>query len=614
MLYFVSGGEELNPYGREAVYVVSRGGGGEKMEAVSASPSGPSVPHYWKTLHLEENHLFQGRLTTAPDVWLWDFLMAPVTKAYPFQVNNLATTSEMASLKVWIQGTTNLPTHPDHHVRLYLNAMLIDDFTLEGELPWMSDIELLPGALHEGENVLELENVGDTGAAYSRIMLSRFEVSYPSRLLADSGRLRGSFGESGIAEVSGLTGKAFIVDTTESRTKWLRGAEIVEGGLRFQAEADHRYLVADSTAVLTPEIRRPLPYRLQSMLYGANYLVIGPESLLQASWPLLELRLSQGLTPLAVPIEQIYSEFGHGETRPHAIRSFLEHAYHHWRTPPRYVLLLGDGTFDFKDYFGWGVQNQVPPFPFKSTYLWTASDPAYAAVNGDDLLPDLAIGRLPAANLDEAQAMVDKIVAYETEGMGLHGRAVLIADRPDPRAGDFEANAEELAATVLSGNDVHKIYLDDLGTAATHDAILHAFDEGASLVSYIGHGAINLWSENILRTDHVQSLDYPAHYPLLLTMNCLNGYFQFPTYDSLSETLLKAEGKGIIAAFSPSGESLDGPAHFYQRLLLTELLHGGHTTLGDAILEAQSKFAESGGYLELLSIYHLFGDPAMSLR
>ena len=616
-LYFLSGGEELNPYGREAVYVLPLSvlsGGGQRMELGSASPSGLQVGHYWKTLKLEENHLFQGRLTTAPDVWLWDFLLAPVTKAYSFYVENLAPTSESGSLKVWIQGTTDLPTDPDHHVRIYLNGMLLDDFTLEGELPWMSDLSLLPGALLEGENTLEIENVGDTGAAYSRIMLDRFEVTYPSQLVADSGQLRGSFGQSGAAEVTGLTGSSLLLDTTGPVTKWLSGAQPFEGGLRFRAESQHRYLVADSTAVMSPEIRRPFPYRLKSMLYGAKYVVIGPESLLEASWPLLELRLSQGLTVLAVPIEQIYSEFGHGETRPDAIRSFLEHAYHNWRTPPRYVLLLGDGTFDFKDYFGWGVENQVPPFPFKSTYLWTASDPAYAAVNGDDLLPDLAIGRLPAANLDEAQAMVDKIVTYETEGMGLGGRAVLIADRPDPRAGDFEAHAEELAASLLAGNDVQKIYLDELGAAATHDSILDAFDEGASLVSYIGHGAMNLWSENILRSDHVESLDYPEHYPLLLTMNCLNGYFQFPTFDSLSETLLKADGKGIVAAFSPSGESLDGPAHFYHRLLLTELLYGGHTTLGDAVLAAQAQFAESGGYLELLSIYHLFGDPAMSLR
>ena len=613
-LYFLSGGEDQNPYGREAVYVLSLGGGGQKMERGSASPSGSPVDHYWETVTLEENHLFQGRLVTAPDVWLWDFLLAPVTKAYPFDVQGLASTSESGSLKVWLQGTTNLPQNPDHHVRIYLNGLLLEDFTLEGELPWMGEMSLLPGALVEGQNTLELENVGDTGAAYSRIMLNRFEVTYPRQLVADSGQLHGGFSQSGTAEVTGFTGNALLLDTTGPVTQWLRGAESFPGGLRFRAQDDHHYLLVDSTAVMTPEIRRPFSYRLKSMLYGANYVVIGPESLLEAAWPLLELRIGQGLTVLAVPIEQIYSEFGHGETRPDAIRDFLGYAYHNWRTPPRYVLLLGDGTFDFKDYFGWGVQNQVPPFPFKSTFLWTASDPAYAAVNGDDLLPDIAIGRLPAANLDEAQAMVGKIVAYETEGMGLGGRAVLIADRPDPSAGDFEANAEELAATLLSGHDVEKIYLDDLGAAATHDSILNTFDEGASLVSYIGHGAMNLWSENILRTDDVDSLDYPAHYPLLLTMNCLNGYFQFPTYDSLSETLLKADGKGIIAAFSPSGESLDAPAHFYHRLLLAELLHGGHKTLGDAVLEAQSKFAEAGGYLELLSIYHLFGDPATALR
>ena len=314
-LYFLSGGEELNPYGREAVYVLSASGGGQKMERGSASPSGLQVGHYWKTLKLEENHLFQGRLTTAPDVWLWDFLLAPVTKAYSFEVQDLAPTSESGSLKVWIQGTTDLPTDPDHHVRIYLNGMLLDDFTLEGELPWMSDLSLLPGALLEGENTLEIENVGDTGAAYSRIMLNRFEVTYPSQLVADSGQLRGSFGESGVAEVTGLTGSSLLLDTTGPVTKWLSGAQPFEGGLRFRAESQHHYLVADSTAVMSPEIRRPFPYRLKSMLYGANYVVIGPENLLEASWPLLELRLSQGLTVLAVPIEQIYSEFGHGETR-----------------------------------------------------------------------------------------------------------------------------------------------------------------------------------------------------------------------------------------------------------------------------------------------------------
>jgi hypothetical protein len=38
----------------------------------------------------------------------------------------------------------------------------------------------------------------------------------------------------------------------------------------------------------------------------------------------------------------------------------------------------------------------------------------------------------------------------------------------------------------------------------------------------------------------------------------LNGYFVAASFESLSESLLKAEGRGAIAAFSPSGLSVDG--------------------------------------------------------
>jgi Peptidase family C25 len=52
-----------------------------------------------------------------------------------------------------------------------------------------------------------------------------------------------------------------------------------------------------------------------------------------------------------------------------------------------------------------------PPLMTRTSYLWTASDPAYAAVNGSDSLPDLAFGRLPAENTDEAKIMIGKPAA-----------------------------------------------------------------------------------------------------------------------------------------------------------------------------------------------------------
>jgi hypothetical protein len=315
-----------------------------------------------------------------------------------------------------------------------------------------------------------------------------------------------------------------------------------------------------------------------------------------------------------VAIEDVFDAFGYGEARPEAIREFLSYAYHFWGSPSlRYVLLLGDATYDPKDYMGTGTLNHVPAYPLKSTYLWTVSDPAYAAVNGEDLLPDLAIGRLPAASLEQAQVLLEKVLAHEAAGFGLGGPALLVADNGD-LAGDFEADAERLASGVLREREPEKIYLSQLG-GSTRATIKEGFDRGASLVSYIGHGAITLWaSENVFNNADVATLSPQSQQPLVLTMNCLNGYFQHPLVNSLAEELVKAQGKGAIASFSPSGLSHNGPAHLYHEALLREIVSGRHERLGDALLAAQVTYAHTGAMPEMLSLYHLFGDPALIIQ
>jgi hypothetical protein len=156
--------------------------------------------------------------------------------------------------------------------------------------------------------------------------------------------------------------------------------------------------------------------------------------------------------------------------------------------------------------------------------------------------------------------------------------------------------------------------LSELG-AATRPAILGAFDDGASLMSYVGHGGAAVWaSENVLNSWDTPSLLAQSQQPLLLTMNCLNGYFVAPNFDALSEAFLKAEGRGAIAAFSPSGLSVDGPAHQYHRAVMAEITSDQHARLGDAILAAQRTYAQTGLMPELLGVYQLLGDPAMRVR
>src|SRR6185295_6683760 len=254
------------------------------------------------------------------------------------------------------------------------------------------------------------------------------------------------FSLSGSADVSGLGPDSLLLDiTSSSEPRWLYGASPTAGGISFGTEAGRQRLAVSPQNVLHPDVRLAVPSSLRRPGNRADYLLIGPRAFLPAAQPLLDLRQGQGLVVKAVAVEQIYQDFGHGEATPQAIRDFIAYAYHYWQSPsPRYVLLLGDASYDYKDYLHSGALNAVPPLLVKTSFLWTASDQAYAAVNGDDLMPDLALGRLPASTVEEARALVNKIVAFEASGLTLaQGPAVLVADNPDG-AGDFEASAQDV--------------------------------------------------------------------------------------------------------------------------------------------------------------------------
>ena len=82
----------------------------------------------------------------------------------------------------------------------------------------------------------------------------------------------------------------------------------------------------------------------------------------------------------------------------------------------------------------------------------------------------------------------------------------------------------------------------------------------------------------------------------------------------MSEQLLKAEGKGAVAAFSPSGLGLNEPAHRFHKALIQEIFSGRHERLGDAVVAAQEAYLSPGATPDLLRLYHLLGDPGLKLR
>jgi hypothetical protein len=582
------------------------------MPLVPAAPGSNSVamPSI-VSRSFETNRFYQPGLLEAPDLWLWEGLASGATRVKSFSLSGVSG-SGTAELDVYLQGASESGNPVDHHVSVSVNGTPLGEAQFAGKKPYRMSLSLPASLLREGSNDLALANVADTGVS-SLVFLDRFSLAHPQLSSLAGGLFEGTWSETGTVSVAGLTASPALIDVTGA-AQWLHGYEAAGGSLRFHAEAARRYLVSSQEALLTPRVAAPEASTLRASTNQADYILVAPRAFLPAAEPLLQRRADQGLTTRAVAFEEIADVFGHGRASAEAVKSFLAFAFHSWARPsPRYVLLLGDSTYDPRNFTGTSQPSPLPALWARTSYLWTVSDPQLAAVNGEDPLPDLAIGRLPAASVEQAEALVAKLLTWEDSGQGLNGRAALVADNSD-LAGDFEQDVHDIAQSYLAGRNPELLLLSELGPEM-RPRILDALNSGLSFLSYVGHGGAAVWaSENVWNTWDAPSLQAQSQQPLLVTMNCLNGYFVAPTFESLSESLLKAEGRGAIASFSPSGLSLDGPAHQYHRALMAALTSGQHPRLGDAILAAQKTYAESGLMPELLGVYHLLGDPAMGIR
>jgi len=600
-------------YSAANVYWLRAEGGGARMEERDAPPPGAPALDGLARLRLEEDRLYHALPAPGEDHWLWEALYAPATLTRTLTLPHLAAGEGRLVVALW--SGTNAAVNPDHHLRIHLNGHVLADERWDGITTRLITATVPIGVLREGENTLSLEAVGDTGAPVDQVFLNWVQLDYPRHLNAAEGALAFSSAASAY-HLSGFSEDAFVLDITDpDRPLRLKGRATGDG-LAFGSVANglRRYLVASVSALRSPASVTPARApKLKDEAGGADYLVIAPDAFAEALQPLLDWRERQGLRVRRVSPEEIYDAYNYGMKDTQAIRDFLRDAHARWQPAPRFILLVGDASYDYKHILRATQQDIVPTRLVYTTFAGdTASDTWYA--EDDQGRPLFAIGRLPAQTPEQVKTMVSKIIAYEqAPAADWQRRALVVADNEDPA---FESLNEQLINSLPSGYTAERVYFSQAPSGEAgqlHQAVVEAFNRGLVLVNYIGHGSLDVWGEEqALTVKNVADLKNGDRLPILTAYTCLNGFFHHPQATSLAEALLWQQGGGIVGAVVPSGRSLTSQQAPLAQAFTTALFSPDVSTLGEALQRAQETLLPDGSTpLEVIRTFNLLGDPAL---
>jgi hypothetical protein len=403
-----------------------------------------------------------------------------------------------------------------------------------------------------------------------------------------------------------------------------------------QGEPPPRYALAAVEGLRAPlAIEQDAASNWMAPGHQADYIAIVHASLSNAIQPLLDRRAAAGLRVQKVDVQDIYDEVSGGRVDPEALRTFLAYAYHHWNQgddPPAYVLLVGDGHYDFKDSAGRHLPNLIPPY-LLDIDPWlgeTGADNRYVAIDGpDDFLPDMHVGRIPARTPADVTAYVDKIAAYEAAPAGAWQQKVyFVADKQNDPAGNFWQYSDAARLGWLPGEyDGRALYFGMPGLetgAQMRAAIQGAFNEGGVYLQWFGHASQFRWGSSAVYDILAPAgLAASALNPFSVHYACWSGYFLgiqgSPQYgnneQALGEVLLLTPGRGSIADLSPSGLHVGSALLDLEQGLIEAIFKDGVRRVGDAVTAAKLfYFATSSSWHDVIDTSILFGDPALALR
>jgi hypothetical protein len=404
-----------------------------------------------------------------------------------------------------------------------------------------------------------------------------------------------------------------------------------------------------STLVNWATVKANLGPAIRYLYCGEELLVITSAELAPAAETFATARRAGGFATNIVQVGTGVNQIGTtaGQIQAYIRSRLTSNCLQH----PSYVAIIGD-------------VNQVPTNLVTSPWVGTdwdgmiATDVPYALSDDSDLLPDLAVGRIPARTLDEANATVAKIVHYETSppiGASFYSHATVTsffqgADSTDDRG--FTKTSETVATALeADGRSVDRLYTSEaanplsyydgtplpaslrkpaFGWNATTTDLVNDWNAGRFIVFHRDHGAPTFWGNPDFSPANIPSLTNGANLPVVFAVNCASGMFD-ASGQSLDEQLLLAPSGGAVGVV---GDSRDSPSFTNNHIALGMFdaifpnvlpAYGSAspiTRMGDVLVSGKRYMATQNGLdgqddpttRADLYLYQWFGDPTMDIR
>lgn len=647
------------------VFWLWAGGTATRISDTTNPAGNPLASSFRSSVTLEKDLIFYltrtnqwGAFPNEADAWYMEYIpktasSPPLETTIPITLPHPAGSGSQATITAEILSRALIT----HTFDIYLN----DATQYTGNLIWanLQNVNVTTnspaGTLLDGPNTIHLINNTSGNTTTALYWLNRATVDYQRLFVADDNLL--VFKNSGgpfTYQVQGFSNNnpanVLVWDITNRQTPANIPNPAISGSNPYTYQfgsnrtGQAAFVVSNSAGVLEPiAITKYVPPSLDPAGDRADWVAISHTNFMAQANQLANHRADAdfgSLDTYVVNIKDIIEQYGYGLPIPAAIQNYLAYALANWASPPTYALLLGDSTLNPRalpcDLAIYGqLTCNLWTDPQQTNYVLTdllfvdrfmglaPSDHTFALLSGNDLIPDIAIGRLAALDATQAQNMVNKIIQYETNHLSEESwlrRTLFVADNADD-GGNFCVENNTVATHLPdSFSDIHLCLPDDpspedvAAVRASMSQQVNDLDKGVSILNYRGHGGINDWTNDDLLDSSMTGFWLNDARPvIILSLDCLDGNFAWPGYPALSETFMKLASVGTVAHWSSTGLGYTFEHTIFHAAFFDGPFDVGNSAIGDAIVYAKTIYHQSGNDESEMYTFTLQADPAMLL-